>query len=224
MDQQYIFPIYKPSGPTSYDIIRQLKKITGIKKIGHAGTLDPLAEGVLVVGITRQGTKQLNQLIKKDKEYRAEIILGATSDTHDVQGKIKQNKEVSPPDFNQVEQVLLEFKGSIKQVPPKHSAVKISGIPAYRLARKGKDFKLKAKEVVVYEIEILKYEYPKLEILAHTGSGVYIRSLARDLGKKLNTGAYLDALKRTKVGEFDIKETLTVEEFEKVWRKNKKDS
>ena len=220
MDEQYIFPIYKPSGPTSFDIIRQLRKITGIKKIGHAGTLDPLAEGMLVVGITRQGTKQLNQLIKKDKVYLAEIILGATSDTHDAQGKIEKNKVETRPDQNQVEQALVEFKGHFQQVPPKYSAVKINGTPAYKLARRGKDFQLEAKDVVIHEIKLLKFDYPILEILVHTGSGVYIRSLARDLGKKLNTGAYLSALKRTKVGEFEIADALTLEKFEKQWRQN----
>ncbi len=222
MDEQYIFPIYKPSGPTSFDIIRQLRKITGIKKIGHAGTLDPLAEGMLVVGITRQGTKQLNQLIKKDKVYLAEIILGATSDTHDAQGKIEKNKVETRPDQNQVEQALVEFKGHFQQVPPKYSAVKINGTPAYKLARRGKDFQLEAKDVVIHEIKLLKFDYPILEILVHTGSGVYIRSLARDLGKKLNTGAYLSALKRTKVGEFEIADALTLEKFEKQWRQNQK--
>lgn len=219
-----IIPIHKPSGPTSYDIIRQLKKITQISKIGHAGTLDPMAEGVLVVGITREGTKQLHQLIKKGKTYQAVLTLGAGSDTHDAEGKITPRAVKTQPTLAQIQAVAQDFVGEIEQIPPRYSAVKLKGTPAYKLARQGKEFQLQPKLVKIYQITIDDYQYPSLKLTVKTGSGVYVRSLARDIGARLKTNAYLTKLVRTQVGDFVLKDALTIEEFAEFWQKQEESS
>ena len=215
----YIFPIYKPKGPSSFFIIKQLRVITGIKKIGHAGTLDPLADGVLVVGITRVGTKQLDSLIRKDKAYSAEVILGVTTITHDAEGEKDVVKVDQPPSLADIQAILPQFIGEITQTPPRFSAVKIKGQPAYKRARAGEEFEIKPKQVLIKGIKILEYQYPRLVLDIETGSGVYIRALARDLGKVLKTGAYLGGLTRTRVGQFTLDQALTVDEFKRFWSK-----
>jgi len=180
-----------------------LRKETGVKKIGHAGTLDPLASGVLVVGIGREATKELAKIVKKEKEYIAKIKLGATSTTDDAEGeKTKSPKPLTPPPLAEVQKAVANFKGKILQNPPVYSAVKIQGQAAYKLARKGQAPKLKSRQVEIKEMEILKYEWPYLELKIVTGPGVYIRSLARDIGQTLKTGGYLADLERTRVGDF----------------------
>ena len=215
----YIFPIYKPKGPSSFFIIKQLRVITGIKKIGHAGTLDPLADGVLVVGITRVGTKQLDSLIRKDKAYSAEVILGVTTATHDAEGEKNVVKVDQPPSLADIQAILPQFIGQIMQTPPRFSAVKIKGQPAYKRARAGEEFEIKSKKVSIKDIKIIKYQYPQLVLDVETGSGVYIRALARDLGKVLKTGAYLGGLTRTRVGQFTLDQALTVDEFKQLRRR-----
>lgn len=203
-----IFPVYKPKGITSYDVIRRLKKRFPGEKIGHGGTLDPLAEGVLVVGVGRQATKRLGKILKNTKkEYIAEVELGKTSETDDSQGPIGDGGRKglnNRPNLKQIQKVLKEFIGVVNQVPPKYSAVKIKGTPAYKLVRKGKKIKLKPRRVSIYSIDLISYRYPNLKIKVVCGSGVYIRALARDIGKKLKNGAYLKSLTRTAVGQFRI--------------------
>jgi len=212
-----IIPIYKPIGPTSHDIVDQVRKITGIRKVGHAGTLDPLAEGVLVIAITRQATKQISDIVKKEKEYEAKIKLGATSSTDDEEGEKTEVSSVVPS-AKEVEAVLPQFIGHIQQVPPVYSAIKVGGKKAYQEARQGNELELKAREVHIKDIELLNYEYPFLNLRVTTGPGVYIRSLARDIGEKLKTGAYLASLKRTRVGDFKLEDAYTLEDFEKLAR------
>jgi tRNA pseudouridine55 synthase len=213
VQQANILAVYKPKGPTSHDIIDQLRRITGVKKVGHAGTLDPLAEGVLVVGIGRSATKQLWKLARKDKEYLATIRLGATSTTDDAEGIKNRIPVKQPPTENQVKQTLQGFIGVIDQVPPVFSAIKIKGRPAHRLARAGKQITLKTRKVVIYEIGLLEYKWPTVALRVVTGSGVYIRSLARDLGEKLKTGGYLEQLTRTRVGSFTLKQAVRLSQF-----------
>lgn len=217
-----VVSIIKPKGPTSHDMIYRLRKITGIKKIGHAGTLDPLASGVLVVGITRQGTKQMHELVKNEKEYIAKIKLGQTSTTDDEEGE-KQTVITSDqrlPDEKEINSVLESFKGHIKQVPPKYSAIKVQGKAAYKYAREGKDIELKERDAEIKEIEVLEYKWPMLTVRFVTGSGVYIRSLARDIGASLATGGYLADLERTRVGTFTKNEAYTLEDFEQEWQRS----
>jgi tRNA pseudouridine55 synthase len=210
------FAVYKPKGPTSHDIIDQLRLITKERKIGHAGTLDPLAQGVLVVAIGSEFTRKIDSYVKKDKEYLAVLELGKESVTDDEEGEKKTIKVIEKPSVDEVKKVLLEFKGKIKQIPPLYSAIKVSGKRAYSLARQNKKFSLKAREVEIKEIELIEYKYPKLVLRIETGPGTYIRSLARDIGKKLYTGAYLKNLERTRVGEFSLKDSLTINNFKKI--------
>lgn len=220
MDMQKIIAIYKPKGPTSNDVVQELKRITG-EKVGHAGTLDPLAEGVLVVGIGREATKSLSAEVKKEKEYLAKIKLGETSTTDDEEGEKTVTDIADTPDKADIRNTINKFIGKIKQIPPVFSAVKIEGKEAYKFARKGVKPLLLERDAEVKEIEILGYEWPFLELRVVTGPGVYVRALARDIGKELKVGAYLAGLKRTRVGGFTEKDSLTVEEFKKQWQHSK---
>ncbi len=208
-----IFGIYKPKGPTSHDIINQFREITGIQKIGHAGTLDPLAEGVLVIAIGKNNTKKLFSLVKKEKEYLATIKLGEESSTDDQEGEKTTFEVANPPELKEIKRIIIDFKGEIMQKPPTFSAVKISGERSYKLARKGEKPEPASRKVIVKEIEIVDYEYPYLKLKIVTGPGVYIRSLARDIGKELEIGGYLTELKRIRVGNFNIENSLTLDQF-----------
>ena len=197
-----IFAVYKPKGPTSHDIIDEIRKITGIRKVGHAGTLDPLARGVLVVGVGREATKKLSEVVAKEKEYVAIIKLGEESETDDEEGRKKSllvDKFISLKD---VDKAIKRFTGKIMQVPPVYSALKIKGKPAHRRARRGENVELRPRAVEIKQVEIIKYEWPFLKIRVITSQGVYIRALARDIGRELETGAYLYDLERIRVGEF----------------------
>lgn len=217
-----IYSIYKPKGPTSHDIIDQLRKITGIKKIGHAGTLDPLASGILVVGVGREGTKQLGKLVKSEKEYLATIKLGTTSTTDDEEGAKHVTYNTQHIAQEKIKKILKQFTGKIKQTPPIYSAIKINGKSAYKYARAGKEIKLKSRIVEIKSIEISSYQWPYLKIKVVCGSGVYIRSLARDIGEKLKTGAYLADLIRTRVGKFNLQNSYSLQDFNKYWKSLKK--
>ncbi|HKK54430.1 MAG TPA: tRNA pseudouridine(55) synthase TruB [Patescibacteria group bacterium] len=207
--------VYKPKGPSSNQYLNRIRSLLNTKKIGHAGTLDPLASGVLVIGIGREATKQLNTLIKTDKEYIAEIKFGQISTTMDEEGDKEIKCENNPENFNlnTIKNELKKFIGKIKQMPPKYSALKINGQSAYKLARKGKDFDLKERTVTIYDIDILEYKWPYLKLKVHCGSGVYIRSLAHDLGANLSVGAYLSDLERTRVGDFTINDTIDLDKL-----------
>ncbi len=208
-----IVGIIKPKGPTSNDIVQKVKKITG-KKVGHAGTLDPLASGVLVLGIDKD-TKRLNEVVKKEKEYVATFKFGAYSTTDDEEGEKIEIEVKEIPSREKVEEIVKEFIGEISQIPPKYSAVKIKGKEAYKLARKGEDVSLEPRIVKIEKIEILGYDYPFLEVRIVTGPGVYIRSLARDIGEKLKVGGYMAELERTRVGNYTKENSYTLENFEK---------
>lgn len=208
-----VVAVYKEKGPTSHDVVDEIRRITGEKKVGHAGTLDPQASGVLVVGIGRESTKELGEIVKKEKEYIANIRLGATSTTDDIEGEKEETKFAEPPTEGNVKDVLGEFLGNTQQVPPIYSAVKIRGKEAYKRARRGEKVILEPREVKIKNIEILEYSWPHLKIKVVTGPGVYIRSLARDIGEKLRVGGYLADLERTRVGEFTKEKSLTLEEL-----------
>ena len=208
-----VFAIYKPQGPTSNAIVQKVKRITGVKKVGHAGTLDPLAKGVLVIGVGREATKKLGEVVAKEKEYLADVFLGAGSTTDDLEGE-KSEVEIShKPELGDIEKAVEKFKGNIIQVPPIYSAIKVKGKEAYKLARKGEEVEMKPRSALVKEIEISKYNWPHLELRIVTGPGVYIRSLARDIGRELKTGGYLYSLERTRVGDFKKEDATTLEEL-----------
>lgn len=208
-----IYGVWKPKGPTSYKIISQIRKLTGIRRVGHAGTLDPLAEGVLVVAVGREYTKKIEKHKEDEKEYFATIKLGANSTTDDEEGEKEILKVSQIPKLEEVQKATKDFIGEIQQAAPKYSAVKIWGKEAYKRARKGEDFPLPPRNVEVKSIEVLKYKWPIVELKVTTGPGVYIRSLARDLGEKLKTGGYLAGLVRTRVGEYNSENSVRVEDF-----------
>lgn len=204
--------IDKPKGITSHDVIDRVRRIIQKEspsprlrriKVGHAGTLDPNATGLLIVGVGRESTKKLGTLTKDTKKgYEAEIFLGEERDTDDVEGvTIAKAKGFLPPSENEVEKALKTFVGKQKQLPPSFSAIKIKGKKAYQLARKGKEVKMPIREVEVYSMKLIEYRFPILKISTEVSAGTYVRALARDIGKKLGCGAYLNNLKRTKIGK-----------------------
>lgn len=214
-----ILPFFKPLGWTSFQVVGRsrwwFKKKYGIKKIkvGHAGTLDPLATGVLVVCIGK-ATKRIEELQTHSKEYVATIKLGATTPSFDKETEEDATYPVEHITRELIEQTLNTFIGEIQQVPPVFSAVKIGGKRAYKMARRGDDVELAPKKVNIYEIELIEFHAPdELKIRVVCGKGTYIRSLARDLGTAMNTGAYLTALCRTRVGDFTIDDCLDASHF-----------
>lgn len=210
-----IYAFWKPKGPTSHRFLNDIRRIVGRDvKVGHAGTLDPLAEGVLVVGIGRS-TKMLETEVQKEKEYVAEVTLGVSSSTDDEEGEKTIYPVLSIPGLSSVSAAAESFVGEINQVPPVYSAIKVGGKEAYKFARKGVDLKMKPRPVKIISMEILEYDYPRLVLRVATGKGAYIRSLARDLGMLLGTGGYLSGLKRTRVGEYVESSAFSVLGFKK---------
>lgn len=205
-----IFAVYKPVGPSSRMMLDRIKRMTGVKKIGHAGTLDPLARGVLIVAVGREGTKQLAGLMKQEKEYRARICLGVTSRTDDEGGEKTAQTVNRIPMRADIEAVLPRFIGTIEQTPPAFSAIKTAGKRAYRLARRGEEIELAPRHVEVKEIELLAYAWPNLTLRVVTGAGVYIRALARDIGQALGVGGYIADLERTRVGDFTREQAISI--------------
>ena len=214
--------IDKPKGITSHDVIDQIRRITGKKRVGHAGTLDPNATGLLIVGIGKESTKKLGKITKDTKKtYEAEIYLGEERDSDDSEGVIiSKVKGFLPPVENEVRLILTTFLGRQKQMPPDFSAVKTKGKKAYELARRGKPVGLKPKDVVIYSIKLVTYKYPTLIIETTVSSGTYIRALARDVGQRLGCGAYLKELRRTEVGESSVEKAIKLSKLTKRnWKK-----
>ena len=214
--QGEVFYLDKPLSWTSFDVVKRIRgKLhhrLGIKKlkVGHAGTLDPLATGVLIV-CTGKMTKQIDELQAHVKEYVAEIALGATTPSFDLETEIDATYPTAHITRPMVEQVLQQkFVGSIQQVPPAFSACKVDGHRAYKMARKGKAVELKAKELVIDEIELLAYEPERITVRVVCSKGTYIRALARDIGEALGSGAHLTALRRTRVGGVRVEDCLSV--------------
>lgn len=211
LDESKIIIVDKPAGISSFGVVarvrRELSRELGHKvKVGHTGTLDPFATGLMIL-LTGKMTKRSNEFLKLDKVYEATLRLGFTSTTGDPEGEIRPYTGESAdvvPDLAKVKAALRSFEGEINQTVPKFSAVKINGQRAYKLARAGKDFETPTRQVKIYEIELLGYDYPELKLRCHVSSGTYIRTLAEDIGEKLGTGAYLTALRRTQVGDFVI--------------------
>jgi len=207
--------INKPSGPTSHDIINRLRRLTDIKRIGHAGTLDPFASGVLIVAVGREATKKISQFVKMGKEYAATLFLGVQTDTYDREGKIINQSSIddSRLAIDEIKKTLNSFVGKQQQVPPMFSAKKFKGKKLYQLARKGIEIKRKPADIEIYYIDLVSYDYPVLKIKTNCSSGTYVRTLAHDIGKKLGTGAYLEELERTAIGCYTIAKTIKISEI-----------
>jgi tRNA pseudouridine55 synthase len=211
-----ILLIDKPPGWTSHDVVAKvrgvLKAQTGQKvKVGHTGTLDPMATGLLILVVGKY-TKQAEQFSKMNKTYEAEVTLGYTSTTADKEGELTK-KSARQPSQKEVDDVLSTFLGEIEQTPPAFSAIKVNGQRAYKAARAGKTVEIEPRKVTIYEIKDVNYEYPILKFTAKVSSGTYIRTLAEDIGQKLATGAYLSSLRRTQVGQLDISESVTLDKI-----------
>ncbi len=192
----------KPKGKTSFFLVHLLRKLTGVRRIGHAGTLDPFATGVMVLLIGKSYTKQSDSFLRSEKEYRARLLLGISTDSYDIDGEVTF-RSTKIPDFSEVEGVLKEFDGEIFQIPPMFSAKKINGKKLYLLAREGITIERQPRKVSI-RITSLTYDYPFLEFTVSCSAGTYIRSLADDIGKRLGCGAHLVELTRTRSGSFTL--------------------
>lgn len=207
-----ILLIDKPAGLTSFDVVRQVRRICRTKKVGHAGTLDPLATGVLPVAVG-DGTKILQFLLAEDKSYRATLRFGITTDTLDAEGQVLRQRPVSVDSFARLESICEQFRGEIDQIPPMFSALKKDGVPLYKLARKGQTVERAARKVSIDRLDIILRQFPELTIEVDCSKGTYIRSLAADIGEALGCGAHLTALRRLRCGRFSVAECLTLEEL-----------
>lgn len=201
--------VNKPAGITSFDCIRKLRRTTGVKKIGHAGTLDPAAHGLMLL-LFGTACKQASTFSKLDKSYVAQIELGKNSTTGDREGELTNISE-RQPDLDEIRRTLKLFIGEITQTPSKYSAIKIDGQEAYKRARRGEEVTMPSRQVTINSIDLISYTYPYLEIEASVSSGTYIRSLAEDIGKELDTGAYLADLTRISVGEYNLKDAIELD-------------
>ena len=219
--QNTILLIDKPYKWTSADVIRKLKEELRIRKAGHAGTLDPLATGLLIVG-TGKYTKKLPEIQQMPKEYIATIKLGATTKSDDAEFPEENIKDTSHITEEMINKVLPSFIGEIEQIPPVFSAIKIKGKRAYKLARKNVEeldkIKLPSRKVKVYDIELLDFKNPEVKVKIKSGKGFYVRSFARDLGNILGVGGYLKELRRTKIGDFSVENAYTPEELIKKYK------
>lgn len=208
-----IFNIDKAPGMTSHDVVARVRRITKQRKAGHAGTLDPMATGVLPV-VLGKATRLVEYLADADKAYRAVVMLGATSDTYDREGTLTPTPDALMPSREWVEAALERFRGEIEQVPPMHSAIKVGGKKLYELARAGVEVERQARRVTIKTLDLEVFNPPALRIFVECSKGTYIRSLAYDLGTVLGTGAYLQDLTRTRHGPFSIEGAITLEGLE----------
>jgi tRNA pseudouridine55 synthase len=220
-----VFAVYKDEGMTSHDVVDVVRRLTGEKRVGHAGTLDPCARGVLVIGVGRAATKRLGSVAGTEKEYVTRVKLGWRSTTDDREGRKEQVVRTTEdrgqttegtaarsldetPSKEQVRQALARFQGVIAQRPPAFSAIKVRGRAAYKLARAARLVELPARRVEVKEIEFIGYAWPQVDVRLVTGPGFYVRSFARDLGEILGTGAYMEELERTRVGPYTKEQAI----------------
>ncbi|MGC8977495.1 MAG: tRNA pseudouridine(55) synthase TruB [Candidatus Ratteibacteria bacterium] len=210
-----IINVYKPKGITSYDVIRIFKKEFGIKdKIGHAGTLDPIGEGVLIICIGYI-TKCSNKFLNFDKEYIGEVLLGIKTDTDDIEGKVMEKKEVGNLSDEEIIKVIKSFEGEIEQIPPFVSAIKYKGKPLYKYFRKGIIINPPPRKVFIKKIDVLKINLPYVEFKITCSKGTYIRALCRDIGERLGCGGTQSKLVRTRVGPFFVENSVKIEDLRK---------
>lgn len=206
--------IDKPLRWTSFDIVKKVRNLTRVMKVGHAGTLDPLATGLLIV-CTGKFTKQINTYMGMPKEYTGSLILGATTPTYDLESEPENFKSVQHLTDAQIHLATKPFIGEILQMPPQHSAIKKDGKPLYLSARQGIEVKVDPRKITIYDFEITKIELPVVEFKVVCSTGTYIRSLVKDFGDILNIGAYMSALRRTKIGDLNVADAIHWEDLQK---------
>jgi len=194
----------KPSGPSSFYMVRQIRRILGVKKVGHAGTLDPFASGLLIVCVGRPATRKISLFMESDKEYEATLQLGVETDTQDPEGTIIAERPVPSFGRQEVEAIIAGFTGEQMQTPPAYSALKHAGKPLYYYARKGIEVKKQPRLVTINRLELLGLEGARMQIMVSCSKGTYVRTLAADIGKALGCGAHLTALRRTRIGSWTV--------------------
>ena len=212
-----IYSIYKPVGWTSFDVVNKIRFITKEKKVGHGGTLDPFAEGVLIIG-TGKDTKRLQNISNNTKSYEAKLVLGAKTDTLDNEGKIIENKIIPDLEISKIVSVLRSFVGDYNHLPPMYSAKKVNGIRLYKLARKNKTIKRDPILSNISEMKLIEYTKNIITFSVACSKGTYVRVLGSDIANNLGTVGYLDKLIRTNVGTFNIADTIKIKDFEKQWK------
>jgi tRNA pseudouridine55 synthase len=211
------FLITKPKMWSSFEVVKYLRKCLNIRKIGHAGTLDPMATGLLVL-CCGKATKSISKIQEQPKEYIGDIRFGASTPSHDAETEIEERAEYNHITRELIEDALDEsFSGQIIQVPPMYSALKHEGTPLYKLARKGKEVKRNPRQVIIYETRIMEFEQPDLRLYVKCSKGTYIRTIACDLGRALNSLAYLTGLNRTAIGEYRDEEALEIKDLEHIF-------
>jgi len=210
-DEGQVLLINKPLEWTSFDVVRKIRNTCKTKKVGHAGTLDPLASGLLIL-CTGKFTKRINEYMAQEKEYTGSFTIGAITPTYDLESEPENSKDYSSISIEQIDSATNKFKGEILQVPPMHSAIKKDGKRVYELARKGQTIELEPRKVTISEFEITSVNLPIVNFRVVCTTGTYIRSLANDYGRELGCGAYLSSLCRTRIGEFSLKDSRTMEE------------
>ena len=211
-----ILNINKATGMTSHDVVASIRRLLKQKRVGHAGTLDPAASGVLPICVG-QGTRVAEYLSDSGKTYRAEIVFGVETDTYDSEGVVVRTGSVAGLTLAQIEQALERFTGQQMQLPPRYSAIKLQGKPAYKLARIGEDISLSPRPITIYRLEVIDWLPPRLTLSIECSKGTYIRSLAHDAGELLSCGAHLAALVRTRSGPFSLSESITLEQLADVF-------
>jgi len=214
--QDRILLVNKPLTWTSFNVVNKLRYKLKIKKIGHAGTLDPLATGLLIL-CTGKMTKRIEEFVGQEKEYTGKFIIGQTTPSFDLETEVTEAKDISGILEDDIKTAVNKFIGLIDQTPPAHSAIWVNGQRSYDLVRKGKEVELKSRQVMVSEFEITRIEKPEIYFRIVCSKGTYIRSLARDLGETLGVGAYLGELCRTRIGEFRLADAKTIEEIDNVF-------
>jgi tRNA pseudouridine55 synthase len=205
--------IDKPAGITSHDVVARLRRVTGVARIGHAGTLDPFATGLLIVGVGRGATKLLSGMMGREKTYEATAVLGATTDTQDLTGKMSPADVTALPDEAALRAAMAGFVGPLKQTPPMYSAKKIAGKKLYELARAGEEVERKPAEITVHALELAAFRPPRFDFTVRCSTGTYVRTLAHDIGAALGVGAYLESLRRTGIGDFRVENAAKLEEL-----------
>lgn len=213
----FVVLINKPEDWTSFDVVNKIRRNLKIKKVGHAGTLDPFATGLLIVGAGK-GTRELERFSGLEKRYTARICLGIETDTYDKTGQIVARKPVEAVDEAQVRQAIASMTGEQMQLPPMYSAKKVNGVPLYKLARKGKVVERKPVPVTVFEARLIEIDGPFVTVDFLVSKGTYVRSLAHDLGRQLGTGAHLDALQRTQIGPYRVEDSFEINAFVDLWK------
>jgi tRNA pseudouridine55 synthase len=207
-----ILNIDKPQWLSSHDVVAQLRRICATRRIGHAGTLDPLATGVLLVCVGR-ATRLSEYLMGQQKTYEATVRLGQTTNTYDAEGEVVAERPFSHITQSTIGEALLSFRGSIEQIPPIYSALKVNGQPMYKLARAGKEVEAKPRPITIYALDLLDWTPPNLHLRVVCSTGTYIRSLAHDIGERLACGGHITVLRRTAVGEFQIEDAVSLAEL-----------